>query len=100
MEKVINFDALKANRAERKEKRAEKKAERKAKREAGEIEKKPILKVLGFAGSCVASAGAGAAVATAIIKMLNRNDAPIEMADPEVPAVENSVQIEMEVDQA
>ena len=42
MEKVINFDAIKANRAEMKEKRAEKKAERKAKKEA---EKKAEKKV-------------------------------------------------------
>lgn len=100
MEKVINFDAIKANKAEMKEKRAEKKAERKAKKEAAKAEKKPIGKKLGIVGTYVAAAGAGAAAAAAVIKVLTTNDAPIEITEPEVPVVEEMVEPEMEVGEA
>ena len=96
MEKVINFAAIKTNRAEMKEKRAAKKAERKAKKEAEG--KKPVGKTVGLVGTYVAAAGAGAAVATAVIKALQAKDAPIEMPEPEMaPVMENSVETETEV---
>lgn len=100
MEKVINFDAIKANRAEMKEKRAEKKAERKAKKEAAKTEKKPIGKTLGIAGTYVAAVGAGAAAAVAVIQAMARSDAPIEIATPESPVVEQTVVPDVEVGEA
>ena len=95
MEKVINLGAIKANHAEMKEKRAEKKAERKAKKEAAKTEKKPVGKTLGIVGTYVAAAGAGAAAAAAVIKVLASNEAPIEIAEPEVPNVEVTVEPEV-----
>ena len=107
METVINFDAIKANRAEMKEKRAEKKAEReakkaerKAKKEAAKTEKKPVGKTLGIAGTYIAAFGAGAVAADVIIKALARSDAPIEIATPESPVVEQTVVPDVEVGEA
>lgn len=99
MEKVINFGAIKANRAEMKEKRAAKKAERMEKK-AAEGDKKTIGKKLGIAGSYIAAVGAGAAAAVTVIKVLQANDAPIEMTSEteDIPVIENEVETEVEVE--
>ena len=97
MEKVINFDAIKANHAEMKEKRAQKKAERKAKKEAEKTDKKPIGKTVGIIGTYIAAAGAGAAAAVAVIKAMTSCDAPIELSDPVTPEVEVTIEPEVEV---
>lgn len=100
MEKVINFDAIKANRAEMKEKRAEKKAERKAKKEAASTEKKPIGKTLGIVGSYMAAVGAGVAATLTVIQAMHSSDAPIEAVDPEGPVVEVTIEPGVEVEGA
>lgn len=86
MEKVINFSAFKANRAEAKAKRAQRKAEKKAKREAAKADPKNKRQVGKVMLTCTTAFLAGVGAGVGIGKAYFGKDEPvIDDAPSELP---------------